>query len=628
MFVRILNEHWNEPQYDNHDDEKQSVSVHFNYLFHNVIEELSSLCLVKIQCIKKNKNKSKKHFFFFLYFAYFLEPTLNYTNYVGNQKSTIQTIERESLEVFQTTNNTTVNGTTIINKIETVPNHKEHFNEINSQIAIIKTVESHDKIIQIQRELEKSLLRICILEKDAKSIPKLQLELEREKAKNFELIEKLRSLELELLHEKEKELQREKSTSTTRTAIIQNQKLPFSSQRVSAVSLENLNFSTHLSKINSTLRKSSDLKCTSLPPAPPILKREIGCMTQSPLRRDIGIQSQTKLEIKEPRKPISISVGVQSEAEKKIPHFNVATSTDAQVKPSTRSIGILAEPIKREKSCTASPTTRTIGTENIFEKIHTRNAYTETMTPTNDLSIGLSLKSLDTELPQIKKTLLITTGSQTNQTNLLNKSSQCDKIEIQKQIASTDTTDLILKVNRGIGTDKEKEKLKQDRQTNTDRMISSEKSTNTIKIPEKQLVHIATEPIIFAKNTIDTSTECSRTFDEIVKEAVEIEMKKLESLKKNENIKTETTTTKTETNHQCNNCLAKVEIRQQTIIKNPKKMNQQQIDEDASSRIPRPTALISPRPERKFIRQDTYTLPLSTIGTDISSQCPVEAMLR
>lgn len=64
-------------------------------------------------------------------------------------------------------------------------------------------------------------------------------------------------------------------------------------------------------------------------------------------------------------------------------------------------------------------------------------------------------------------------------------------------------------------------------------------------------------------------------------------------------------------NKNCTTCLAKIEIKQQTFIKHTAKIDdaspqqQQQLD---VSRIPRPTALISPRPERKFTRQNTYTI--------------------
>lgn len=531
-----------------------------------------------------------------------------------------QTIERESFlaEIIQT-NNTAMNSKTFVSVVEAAPSsQKESLNEINSRIAVAKAIESGDKIVLIQRELEKSLHRIRLLERETRSIPKLQTDLDREKADNRELVSKLRSLELALQREKEKELEREKSASK-----------PFSSQRVSAVSLENLNFSTHLTRL-SAARKSGEL-------APlPVSKREIGCMTQSPLRRDIGIQSETKAEPIEPRKPLSVSVGVQSEAEKKIPRRHVATSTDAVAKPTTRSIGVAAAPMTREKSCAASPDVRTVGTENIFEKIRTRNASTEPMTDAAvaEPMAALSLKSLGALSAEKSKYATSSTGSQTSRTNTATKSCQCDSVQPQRQIASTDTSDLIIKMHRGVATDF-RETLKFDRTTNTERTLLSEKATNTAAVAEKVLVHTATEPLSVAKQTADSATECSQTFEEIVSEAVEMEMKRLESKRKQETVETTSTKTETETKHQCNNCLAKIEIKQQTIIKNPKTMHVQQAKDesaaakdDASSRIPRPTALISPRPERHFIRQDTYTLPLPTIGAEPAFQCPVEALLR
>lgn len=146
---------------------------------------------------------------------------------------------------------------------------------------------------------------------------------------------------------------------------------------------------------------------------------------------------------------------------------------------------------------------------------------------------------------------------------------------------STDTRDLIRYQDSCNNTDASPKK--RDRLTNTDRICTVNEATNTVTHktidhgtnpdPPQQTVVLKQEPFVTMTNTACGTDDAQLT--------------------KN-----------------CTTCLAKIEIKQQTTIKNPNKLEEvQHID---SSRIPRPTALISPRAERKFTRQNTYTISPTT----------------
>lgn len=450
---------------------------------------------------------------------------------------------------------------------------------------------------------------------------------------------------------------------------------PFSPQRVCAMSLESLNFRfpntsspTNSVQSNPSLSQNNfsnaSIASASHSQASAVhLQRNVACMTQSTLTRDIGIVT-TSPEKKLTRSTASNtdavqvpaivvhSVGIQClvQEDTKKQYRNASTSTprpvspppmpSAPIAPVTHSIGIMAVPKVRSTQCMARPDIKSIGTENIFQKIRTRNHGTdpivELIEPQNSSKseptsfASISLKSLDLlssatapivaeEPPKVIQTASI--GIQ-HVPNVLSTGSQCVQRpatpppappKVSTETASTDTCDLVLLRHRAMNTDAPA--AKRDRPTNTEPIRTSNESTNTAAISAKSTNDIGTNPeqIAFGDDAL----------------------------------------------HQCHNCLAKIEIKQQTIIsnKNTKFEHQQRMnvspavlatvaaaddgqskDADASSRIPRPTALISPRPDRKFNRQNTYTVPspvspshASTVAAQPAAntvQCPAEAYLR
>lgn len=163
----------------------------------------------------------------------------------------------------------------------------------------------------------------------------------------------------------------------------------------------------------------------------------------------------------------------------------------------------------------------------------------------------------------------------------------------------TDTKDLIRLNDSSNNTDAPPKT--RDRLINTERIRTVNGSTNTTALP--RTVECGTNPVNMPLPIVPIvdKTIVTRTDTGCGTEAIDI------------------------INKNCNTCLAKIEIKQQTFFKNTAKiedaMQQQQQQQLDVSRIPRPTALISPRPERKFTRQNTYTIsptsPTSpTIGVE------------
>lgn len=210
-----------------------------------------------------------------------------------------------------------------------------------------------------------------------------------------------------------------------------------------------------------------------------------------------------------------------------------------------------------------------------------------------------------------------------------------DSPKIATQTEATDTSDLILQFDRGVNTDASSPK--KSRLTNTERISTEEKSTNTI---------------FEGKITVNAGTNTDLSEISIDGGKFETSEKTSESESLNE--------------HKCHNCVAKIEIKQRTIIKKPnaaknvgtsvtkKAMTKntsaetiteihneeltsstQSPDIDIQSRIPRPTVPMSPLSERKFTRQNTYTIPPSPTLSPLPSHqmitsdlpCPVELYL-
>lgn len=550
-------------------------------------------------------------------------------------------------------------------------------------------------------------MRMNDFEHQIKEIPRLQHELSTEKAENRDLHTKLKQME-EIVAKMKREkllsaamqplppslppLKVEASTSPLK---------PFSPQRVCAMSLESLNFRfPNTSSPTNSVQSNPSLSLNNFSNASIAsasqslmsgahLQRNVGSMTQSTLTRDIGIVTITP-EKKRTRSTASNtdavqtqavavhSIGVQcliedkkeEEKDEKKHYRNASTSMPRSVSPppapipsapkaiEKHSVGISAVPNVRNKQCMVRPDVKSIGIDNIYQKIRTRDHGTDPIAeliesnseskPDSNAFASISLKSLDLlssasavvqQMPTIgdnqPKVIKTTSIGVQHVPNVLSTSTQCaerpatpppppPKVATATQF--TDTCDLMLCIHRAVNTDAPA--AKRDVPTNTEPIRTLDESTNTTANGVKSTTDIGTNP---DRNAF-TDDERSAL-------------------------------------HQCHNCLAKIEIKQQTIIskKNMKFEQQQQQqrmhismasqsqsaddaqskDADASSRIPRPTALISPRPDRKFNRQNTYTVPSPAVSISPSQvtplaaatamasaqpanmvQCPAEAYLR
>lgn len=355
------------------------------------------------------------------------------------------------------------------------------------------------------------------------------------------------------------------------------------------------------------------------------------------------------------------SVGVQCVATAKQTR-HIGTITDRPKTPPPpppsiqHSVGIMAVVDTRNAYSTAKPDSKSIGLDNLATSIKTRSTGINPIeefveadrrrSPSVDrhdgASASISLKQLDNVLMK-STTSLASEAAPTKDIGVdasvqcllltpedipaplppvqrqsiaiqhsprqMHRSSQCipvkektppppppppivDAVKKHYRTEATDTRDLIRLHDTSINTDAPPKK--RDRMINTDRVCTVNEATNTV--PRK---------------TIDHGTSTDPT-----PQATQVPVKQERLTKKT----TSTVACSTETTESaavlaaaksCNTCLAKIEIKQQTTIKNPNKVDDgQQLD--ASSRIPRPTALISPRPERKFQRQNTYTISPTT----------------
>lgn len=543
---------------------------------------------------------------------------------------------------------------------------------------------SNEKMNKIQKQLVESLSRMNELEDRIRDIPRLQQELTTEKAENRDLHTKLKHMEQIVANMKREKLlspmvpppppiKVEASTSPLK---------PFSPQRVCAMSLESLNFRfPNTSSPTNSVQSNPSLSLNNFSSASIAsalhsqasgghLQRNVACMTQSTLTRDIGIVTTTpekkltrstasNTDVVHASVPVVHHVAVQCtiQDDTKKEYRNASTSTLPPVSPTpptpipsapipvvTHSIGVMAVPKMRSTQSTARPDVKSIGTENIHQKIRTRNHGTdpivELIEPTNSSKTestafaSISLKSLDllssaSAMPIIgaekpAKVIQMSSIGIQHVPTVFSIGSQCMErpttpppaplpLKVCTDTASTDTCDLLLFRHRAVNTDAPV--AKRDRPTNTEPIRTTDESTNTMATNAKSTTDIGTNP------------DRSAFGDDAL--------------------------------HQCHNCLAKIEIKQQTIISNKNTKLEQQhrmnaspavpVDDDvqskdaaaaaadALSRIPRPTALISPRPDRKFNRQNTYTVPspVSLSPSHVAPppatnivQCPAEAYLR
>lgn len=519
-----------------------------------------------------------------------------------------------------------------------------------------------DQLQSVRHQLNDNLNRVRDFEERVKVIPKLQLELSVEKAENRDMHIKVKALEnvLKTKERNDNKLANDISNDfePVRSPTIRefSKAKQFNTQRVCATSLESLNvrFSNASPVDLQKVQEAAPIQLANQP-----VTHNVGCMTTKSVLRDVGIVTvpivaDTKAvavntNISGPdsfedvlKKPKMQSVSVHSQCEPKIATKNAATITDAEPihRTETKSIGVMCSPNVTTSSCMARPESRSIGVENIYQKTRTRTIGVDPIKPidehpsTNQNSSRISLKLLDniqgsaTTLLNAEKLAEVKTKPKEYRTmgiqhspNQSDKYSQCKEFiaeplpKVPSRTESTDTCDLVLLIHRGVNTEMVKPKTSQF--TNTDRIFTDEKSTNTLN-SSKNL------------KTSQTNTDPSDMLAE-----------KMADEKPNEPAPLN--------EHKCHNCLAKIEIRQRTIIKNPNKshnitsiasasasssVDQTSCEEltlqqtDSQTRIPRPTALISPRSEKKFTRQNTYTVHSSpTTPVESTAACPAEIYL-
>lgn len=513
-----------------------------------------------------------------------------------------------------------------------------------------------DQLQSVRHQLSDNLNRVRDFEERIKLIPKLQLELSVEKAENRDMHIKVRALENALKTKERNDISKTvESISPTTDEPLKTK--PFNTQRVCATSLERLNI--RFSNTSSPVESQKSHEAISNQPT----SHNVGCMTTKSILRDVGIVTtpmvvdskavavNTNISGRNPfenitEKPKTQNVYVQSECEPKVQTKNMATITDSEPvqKISTKSVGTSAQPSVTHSSCLARTETRSIGIDNIYQNTKTRTIGIDPIkeiieqlsSKRNDSPI--SLKLLDNiqrtpiAVPEVEVPAEVKSKPKEFRTMgiqhspcLSDKSSQCKEHVpeslpiIQSRTESTDTSDLTLLIHRAVNT--EAPVSKKSRLTNTDRLLTDDKSTNT-------------------RNDLKTLKNSETNTDPF-----EISTKVRTDEKQNE--------LASFSEHKCHNCLAKIEIKQRTIIKNPNKSHSianiarsttttttdhTSIEDlvqqtDAQTRIPRPTALISPRSDKKFTRQNTYTIqteaPIAALYTadEPATPCPAEIYL-
>lgn len=381
----------------------------------------------------------------------------------------------------------------------------------------------------VRSQLTDNLNRVRQFEERVKLIPKLELQLSVEQVENRDLHLKLTNLEI-LLKEKENEIADKERIETI--------------QKTKSVKLES--FTDRFSQLNGkVIIPTQDASCSTTR----TILRDIGVLTvPTPVTTNTIATNTDKLEYdqfdanvkKKNLKPILKSIAIQCDSERKIETRNSSTSTMRP--PPNESIGIMAMPAMSSQFSTAKPETKSIGIECIEMKIEKRsigtNPIEQQQQQQHQLELekpSLSLKLSDLDAPRkMEQPLELSPKKECKSigiqysTNVCNKFSQCQILPVEMpKVAtkpqSTTTNDLTLVIHRAINTDSLP--TTKSRFTNTNTIVTTNKSTNTD---------------IDQQSTI--STKCESEQD----------------IRKRDE-------------HQCHNCLAKIEIKQRTIIASPKK---------------------------------------------------------
>lgn len=501
----------------------------------------------------------------------------------------------------------------------------------------------------IREQMALSLKRMQDLEEQVKMVPVLQQQLLILKKEKEQLQQKV----------KEEDTRRTdrvlstKSTTTTTTPLNNN---PFHSQRHSPISLDSLNARLqppYSTSSQSSTGKSSPSQSSEATTAP-IQKRDASQMTTVCLTREIGIttnQIQTRatavntdqksytkqelqaaidltiekqrLEQSHAQQKKLISVGTQMQPVTIPQKQTVSTSQQTQNESQTISTQTRANQKSVEISC--HPQTRSIGiSDHSTIEVLCRTCSIEKRTigcgPDEEPSM-ISLKLMDAATPKRSLTFSLGDGEKLN---ILRKSigtqysfvgptkidsstqhlaplmrdkqcQQCGPIMLNQM---NDTNGLIKIKNQGCATDPIQQIKKFNAESNTEPQQLESVATNT-NPPLKLLDH--------STNTIKIHLK-DAACGGIVKPHISISC----------------------ADNYCDSCKDSIMNLAKGFTKNANgsSVSASVLPIAETSRIPRPMTLMSPRTERKFLRQNTYTVPSNDVSPIEQQMCPAEMFLR
>lgn len=431
---------------------------------------------------------------------------------------------------------------------------------------------------------------------------------------------------------------------------------PFHSQRHSPISLDSLNARLqppYSPSSQSSTSKSSPPQSAESSPTPPIQKRDASQMTTVSLTREIGIttnqvktrttavntdqKSYTKQELQaaidltiekqrleqfhaQQKKLISVGTQMHPVAipQKQTSSTSQQTQNESQTiftqtctnqksvgiscHPQIRSIGTSDHSTVEEVCRTCSIEKRTIGCGPDEEPSMISLKLMDVALPKRSLTFSLgdgeklniSRKSIGTQYSFIGPTKI---DSSTQHIAPLMRDKQCQQSGPNMCNQMNDTTGLIKIKNQGCATDPIEQIKKFNAESNTEPRQLESASTNT-NPPLKLLDHSTNTTTIQLKDVAcggivkpHISISCADNYCDTCKDSI---MNLAKGFTKN------------------TNCASV------SILPIP----------ETSSRIPRPMTLMSPRTERKFLRQNTYTVPSGDDSPIEQQVCPAEMFLR
>lgn len=433
-------------------------------------------------------------------------------------------------------------------------------------------------------------------------------------------------------------------------------KIQFHSQRHSPISLDSLNarlqppYSTS-SQLSTGKSSPSQLTESTTPVQPPVQKRDASQMTTAHLTREVGIttnqiktrstavntdqKSYTKQELQaaidltiekqqleqlhtQQKKLISVGTQMQPVAipQKQIVSTSQQTQSESQnmstqTRTNQKSVEISCHPQTRSIGCSDHSTVetlchicsiekRTIGCGPDEEPSLISLKLMDVAPPKRSLTFSLgdgeklsiSRKSIGTQYSFIGPTKI---DSMTQHVAPLMKDKQCQQSGPITSNQINDTNGLIKIKNQACGTDTLQQIQKFDAESNTEPPKKESVSTNTS--PALQLLdHSTNTTKVHLKDAA-----CGGT----IKPHISISC----------------------ADNYCDSCKDSIMNLAKGFTKNTNSASfLPSVPE--TSRIPRPMTLSSPRTERKFLRQNTYTVPSSDESPVEQQMCPAEMFLR